>query len=237
MRNTPTNVILRALFKLLTYVLVGTGHTKTLVSWIIDRPPGIEGLPFHEIYSVLRWKGYMLARMLEALYLWDTEESLDAAIDYYTQISIKRMHDLNWRHIPMVPGFVTLKGYIIERSKLSPESYENFYKTVSQDWSLGKQHLETTETYYSLFHPTHRTADRMILLLQRVERDSGHTLRKGTPIRGNRVAQQKFLFRLGYEAIRILKREGRYEEARWVFDTVTKVWGRDSGFVDGVGRN
>lgn len=236
-----TNV-LRIFIKLLTYILVGAGYTETLISWVKQRTLGLGDLDERSKWWLSNWKACILSGTLEALYLWDLENSLDTAINYFTavdnfRILKKRRRQIDLQYIPMSLAFFFLNKQMQDRrAEVSPESYDKFYRTA---FAINFSNLDLREfnkVCHTIFHPTHPTADFLMPLLRRVRCDPSHAFRLQLTKKGGRDAQQKFVFYLAYEARKILRREGRHEDANWVFATVEELWGRKSGFLQGVSQ-
>lgn len=232
----------RKLLPVLSAVLVGAGYLSHIESWLITSydihcaylEDSILGIPLSveekkQLRDLFRWGSQLLARTLEALLWWDRNDSADPAYEFFVRFC--RANCMNpqgtKKHgylyaFPAFAAFAEAKDMVLEGHPASSAVFDQLLEVINIIFPGANFALERAILY--MYHPTRPSADPMLELFRQISQDSRHFLRRSAHRDKDKDGEQGFRHAMAFQAKRLLQRQGRQEDARWVEDFINRVW-------------
>ncbi|KAI1083514.1 hypothetical protein F5B20DRAFT_577189 [Whalleya microplaca] len=221
------------ILQLIADIVVGASQTKALDTWIKYRPENLDTLRYKEMDKKMAWKGLLFMSVIRALLRWSPDGSANAALDYASDVTEeqKRVFGVaglsGWKrpcsHIPLLYAAAIVNG--IPRNRASPENYTRCQELHSFYFRLDyKMQLRAAQRL--LMHSTPATVDPFIAYLVGVERNPKHIHRPNSTKGSYEESfnHAKFFRSIGHHADVLLKKEGRLDEATWVYRFIKDTW-------------
>ncbi|KAI0154924.1 hypothetical protein GGR57DRAFT_100274 [Xylariaceae sp. FL1272] len=228
----------RRLLDAVAYIVVGSSELSQLEAWMKSTPAERRTHDMRPTWSTYAWKSRILAGILMGIFRWDTQQTANAAFDYFSDF-VELRHRYSYHggfldHIGLaIPSLVLGK---VLTSVTDPECYERAIPHLIELSKNGcKRRLEEAKVWLS--HPTKPDANYFLELLKNVDSDPNHVLRRGYNMGNDTAKSGRFLNALALKADSILHSEGRYTEARWISDFARRTWGPDSSYEERYQRH
>ncbi|KAI0839467.1 hypothetical protein F5Y06DRAFT_22824 [Hypoxylon sp. FL0890] len=227
------------LLRVISDIVVGAGHADVLKEWIHDQPEFLCGKTRKEMYDLMDWKGRLLSKLLEALIWWQPDGRADPAYDLFSEMSKEHFKYRKFKlcspydHVPFAPSRTLLSRLMTMEFPSSPESFDR-----CKQWIAAHSHTIACELFqgavYSLHHPTHPTADPLLLFLHVADNTSPSSAsaiflslryRLSSPTAMNWAS---FIRHIGARGAELLRQADRNTDAEWLVKILEKTWGEKS---------